>query len=55
MVDPGVETVTVAPCSVVMVTKSGVGRWRVAEPPWEVTTGTVDSQVGTLIVAVPPE
>jgi hypothetical protein len=51
----GVETVTVAPCSVVMVTKSGVGRWRVAEPPWEVTTGTVDSQVGTLMVAVPPE
>jgi hypothetical protein len=50
----GVEMVTVDPDGVVTVTVSGVGTWRVAIDPDEVSTGTDDSQVGMVTVAVFP-
>jgi hypothetical protein len=53
--NPGVETVTVAPYGVVTVSVTGVGRWRVAVLPPEVTTVTEVSEAETWVVVVPPD
>jgi hypothetical protein len=52
--NPGVVTVRVEPCGVVMVSVTGVGKWRVATDPLEVTTETEVSLGATVVVVVPP-
>jgi hypothetical protein len=47
--------VSVAPDGVVMVWVIGAGMWRVAVVPPEVTTETEVSEVGTVVVVVPPD
>jgi hypothetical protein len=47
--------VSVAPYGVVMVSLTGLGRWRVAELPPEVRTVTEVSEKGTAVVVVPPD
>jgi hypothetical protein len=54
VLDPGVETVVYPPFEVVTTTVSGVGMWRVADPPLEVSTVTELSHSGMVRVAVLP-
>jgi hypothetical protein len=46
--------VVVPPEVVVTVWETGLGMWRVAVSPFEVTTETDDSVIGTVSVTVPP-
>jgi len=46
--------VVVEPPGVVTVSETGDGTWRVAVEPPEVTTETVVSETGTVVVVVPP-
>jgi hypothetical protein len=47
--------VVVSPLERVRVSVLGDGRWRVAVEPPEVTTVTVVSENGTVVVVVPPD